>query len=123
MQKPRRSRGKVEEHCFLFGVKLGADPDLLAGVVAGFKRDGLNRLCWLEVAGVALCIRHLPGEALQVGDEGLSVLHALHVAFIRVPVGGSDGDDPVGARHLELEVGVDGDGHEHGVARLPSTAW
>jgi hypothetical protein len=28
---------------------------------------------------------------------------------------GADGDDPVGARHLELEVGVVGDGHELGV--------
>jgi hypothetical protein len=29
-----------------------------------------------------------------------------------VSVRGADGDDPVGARHLELEVGVVGDGHE-----------
>jgi hypothetical protein len=116
---------KVDEHCFLFGVELGADPDLLAGVVAGVERDGLNRLSWFEVAGVALRIWHLLGEALQVGDEGLglgeglSVLHALHVAFVRVSVRGSDGDDPVGARHLELEVGVVGDDHELGVARSP----
>jgi hypothetical protein len=72
---PRKNFGvcaeKVDEHCFLFGVELGADPDLPAGVVAGVERDGLNRLRWLEVAGVALCIRHLFGEALQVGDEGL----------------------------------------------------
>jgi hypothetical protein len=47
---------KVDEHCFLFGVELGADPDLLGGVVAGVERDGLNRLCWLKVAGVALRI-------------------------------------------------------------------
>jgi hypothetical protein len=98
---------------------------LLAGVVAGVERDGLNRLRWFEVAGVALHIWHLLGEAFQVGDEGLgldeglSVLHALHVAFIRVSVRGSDGDDPVGARHLKLEVGVVGDDHELGVARSP----
>jgi hypothetical protein len=116
---------KVDEHCFLFGVKLGADPDLLGGVVAGVERDGLNRLCWFEVAGVALRIWHLLGEALQVGDEGLgfgeglSVLHALHVTFVRVSVRGSDGDDPVGAWHLELEVGVVGDDHELGVAWSP----
>jgi hypothetical protein len=116
---------KVDEHCFLFGVELGADPDLLVGVVAGVERDGLNRLSWFEVVGVALRIRHLLGEALQVGDEGLglgeglSVLHALHVAFVRVLVRGSNGDDPVGARYLELEVGVVGDGHEFGVARSP----
>jgi hypothetical protein len=34
-------------------------------------------------------------------------------------VRGSDGDDPVGARHLELEVGVVGDDHELGVAWSP----
>jgi hypothetical protein len=86
---PRKNFGvcaeKVDEHCFLFGVELGADPDLLAGIIAGVERDGLNRLSRFEVAGVALRIRHLLGEALQVGDEGLglseglSVLHALHV--------------------------------------------
>jgi hypothetical protein len=47
---------KVDEHCFLFGVELGTDPDLLGGVVAGVERDGLNRLCWFEVAGMALRI-------------------------------------------------------------------
>jgi hypothetical protein len=45
---------KVDEHCFLFGVELGADPDLLGGVVAGVEGDGLNRFRWLEVAGVTL---------------------------------------------------------------------
>jgi hypothetical protein len=98
---------------------------LLSGVVAGVEGDGLNRLRWFEVAGVALRIRHLLGEALQVSDEGLgfgeglSVLHTLLVAFVRVSVRGSDGDDPVGAQHLELEVGIVGDGHELGVAWSP----
>jgi hypothetical protein len=50
---------KVDEHCFLFGVKLGVDPDLLAGIVAGVKGDGLNRLSWFEVAGMALRVRRL----------------------------------------------------------------
>jgi hypothetical protein len=54
---------KVDEHCFLFGVELGADPDLLGAVVAGVERDGLNRLSWLEVVGVALRIQRLLGEA------------------------------------------------------------
>jgi hypothetical protein len=126
---PRKNLGvraeKVDEHCFLFGVELGADPYLLAGVVAGVERDGLNRLYWFKVVGVAPRIWHLLGEALQVGDEGLglgeglSVLHTLHITFVRVSVCGSDGDDPVGARHLELEVGVVGDGHELSVARSP----
>jgi hypothetical protein len=74
---PRKNFGvcaeKVDEHCFLFGVELGADPDLLADVVAGVERDRLNHLSWFEVAGVALRIRRLLGEALQVGDEGLGL--------------------------------------------------
>jgi hypothetical protein len=126
---PRENLGvraeKVDEHDFLFGVELGADPDLLGGVVAGVERDRLTRLCWLEVAGVVLHIWHFLGEALQVSDEGLgfgeglSVLHTLHVAFVRVSVRGADGDDPVGAWHLELEVGVVRDDHELGVAWSP----
>jgi hypothetical protein len=34
-----------------------------------------------------------------------------------VAVRGSDGDDSLGARHLELEVRVVGDDHELGIAR------
>jgi hypothetical protein len=104
---PRKNFGvcaeKVDEHCFLYGVELGADPDFLAGVVAGVEGDRLNCLGWFEVAGVALCIGRLFGEAIQVGDEGLgigdglSVLHAFHVALVSVAVRGSDSDDSVGA--------------------------
>jgi hypothetical protein len=45
---PRKDVGvrteKVDEHCFLFGTELGADPDLLGGVAAEVEGDGLNRL-------------------------------------------------------------------------------
>ena len=126
---PRENVGvcaeKVDEHCFLFGIELGADPDLLGGVVARIERDGFDRLRWLKVAGMALHVWRLLGEALLVGDEGLGfgeglgALHTLDVAFVRVSVRGADGDDPVGARHLELEVGVVGDDHELGVAWPP----
>jgi hypothetical protein len=74
---------------------------------------------------MTLHVWHLFGEAFQVGNEGLGlgeglgVLHALHVAFERVFVRGADSDDPVGARHLELQVGVVGDGHELRVAWPP----
>jgi hypothetical protein len=65
---PRENVGvcaeKVDEHCFLFGVELGADPDLLGGVAAGVEEDGLNHLRWLEVAGVTLHVWHLLREAL-----------------------------------------------------------
>jgi hypothetical protein len=64
---------KVDEHCFLFGVELGADPDLLAGVVAGVERDGLNCLSRFEVAGVALRIRHVTPDF-----KGQSRVHLIH---------------------------------------------
>jgi hypothetical protein len=109
---PRENVGvcaeKVDEHCFLFGIEPGADPDLLGGVAAGVERDRFNRLRWLEVAGVALHVRRLLREALQVGDaglgfgEGLGALHALHVAFVCVLVRGADGDDPVAPDILSL---------------------
>jgi hypothetical protein len=57
---PRKNFGvraeKVDEHCFLFGIELGADPYLLGGIIAGVETDGFDRLSWLEVAGVALRI-------------------------------------------------------------------
>jgi hypothetical protein len=33
---------KVDEHCFLFGIELGADPDLLGGVAAGVEGTDLT---------------------------------------------------------------------------------
>jgi hypothetical protein len=114
---------KVNEHCFLFGVELGADPDFLAGVVAGFKGDGLNRLGWFEVSGVPLHVGRLFGEAIQVGDEGFrpdkgfSIVQAFHVALVSVAVRGSDVDGSLRAWHLELEVRVVGDDHELDVAQ------
>jgi hypothetical protein len=45
---PRENVGvrveKVDEHCFLFGIELGADPDLFGGVAAGVEGDRFNRL-------------------------------------------------------------------------------
>jgi hypothetical protein len=123
---PRKNFGvcaeKVDEHCFLFGVELGADPDFFAGVVAGAERDRLNCLDWLEVAGMPLRVGRLFGEAIQVGDEGFGlddgfgVLNAFHVALVSVAICGSDGEDSLGAWHLEFEVRVVGDDHELGVA-------
>ena len=60
---PRENVGvraeKVDEHCFLFGIELGANPNLLGSVAVGVEGDGLNRLRWLEVVGVALHVWHL----------------------------------------------------------------
>ena len=103
---PRKDVGvcaeKVDEHCFLFGVEPGTDPNLLGGVATGVEGDGLDRLHWLEIAGMTLHVWHLFGEAFQVGDEGLGfgeglgVLHALHVAFERVLVRGPTVMTPLG---------------------------
>jgi hypothetical protein len=99
---------KVDEHCFLFWVELGADLDFLASVVAGVERDRLNCLDRFEVAGVALRISRILGEAIQVGDEGLgldegfSVLHAFHVTLVSVAICGSDGDGSLGPDILSL---------------------
>jgi hypothetical protein len=123
---PRKNFGvcaeKVDEHYFLFGVELGADPDFLAGVIVGVETDRLDCLGWLEIASVPLRVGCFLGEAIQVGDEGFGlgegfgVLHAFHVAFVSVAVRGSNSDDSLGARYLELEISVVGDGHELGVA-------
>jgi hypothetical protein len=83
---PRENFGvrteKVDEHCFLFGVELGVDPDLLGGVVVGVERNGLNRLCWLEVAGVALRIWRLLGRlsrsAMRASDSARASAYSTH---------------------------------------------
>jgi hypothetical protein len=62
---PRKDIGvcaeKVGEHCFLFGAEPGTDPDLPGGVATRAERGGLNRLRWLEVAGMTLHVWHLFG--------------------------------------------------------------
>ena len=44
------------------------------------------------------------------------MITALDLALIGMLEGGADRDDPAWARHLQLEVGVVGDGHELRVA-------
>jgi hypothetical protein len=123
---PRKHLGicaeKVDEHCFLFGVELRANLDFFVGVIAGVEEDRLNCLGWLEVASMLLRVGRLLEETIQVGDEGLEldeglgVLNTFHITLISVVVHGSDGDNSLGAWHLEFEVSVVGDGHELGVA-------
>jgi hypothetical protein len=83
---PRKNLGvraeKVDEHCFLFGVELGADPDLLGGVVAGVERDGLNCLSWLEVAGWRFAsgasLERLPRSAMRASDSARASVYSTH---------------------------------------------
>jgi hypothetical protein len=73
---------KVDEHWFLFGVELGANPDLLGGVVAGVERDGLNRLCWLEVAewrfASGTSLERLSRSAMRASDSARASAYSTH---------------------------------------------
>jgi hypothetical protein len=50
---------------------------------------------------------------LTHGHRNIIVLLFAEVGLSKIS---TYGDDPMGTRHLELEVGVVGDGHEFGVA-------
>ena len=74
---------------------------------------------------MALGVRDVLSEPVEVGDQelrfdyGLGLLNALNVALLRVLAHGDDGDDADEAWHLELEVGIVGDGHELGIPWPP----
>ena len=116
---------KVDKHGFLFAVEGGADPQRLAIGAVGVDRDELDGLYGLKSPGTALGVRHFATELVEVDDEGLGlhdslgVLNAFDIAVVCMLVRGLDSDDAVGARHLELEVGVVRDRHELGVAWAP----
>jgi hypothetical protein len=116
---------KVNEHYFLFGVKVGADPQHLAFRGLWVEEDELGLLHRLEALGVALGVRDVLSETVKVGDQGcyldygFSLLHTVDVALLGMLAHRADGDDAVGAWHLELEVGVVGDDHELGITWSP----
>jgi hypothetical protein len=89
---------KVDEHCFLFGLELGADPQhLLAGAI-GIEGDSLCGFGRLKVADMLLGIGNLSGVVLQVDDERLRVddrlgiFHALNVALVGMSVWANSDD-------------------------------
>jgi hypothetical protein len=73
---------KVDEHCFLFGVDLGADPDFFVGAIAGVERDRLNCLGWLEVAGMPLrvgtSLERLSRSAMRASDSTRALAYSTH---------------------------------------------
>jgi hypothetical protein len=116
---------KIDEHYFLFGIKGGADAQRLSFWVGGVEGYELDVFCGLEVASVALVVGDLIGQTVEVRrqgcrlQDGFLVLDAFHVALVGVLIGGSNGDDTIGARHFELEIGVVRNRHELGVAGAP----
>jgi len=70
---------------------------------------------------MTLGVRDVLVDTAEVGDEGhhldysVGLLGALDVALIGVLACRANGDDAIWSQHLELEVGVVGDGHELGI--------
>jgi hypothetical protein len=56
---------KVDEHDFLFGVKIGVDCRCLAVRVVGVEWDLLGAFCCLEAACMALWLRCLSNKCLK----------------------------------------------------------
>ena len=117
---------KVDEHHFLFAVEGGADLQRLVVGVIRVEGHLLDTLGGFEAPGVSVRgVQGLARHFVEGGCEGhilrlsLRALNALDVALVGVLERRADGDDAFQSRHLELEVGVVGDGHELG--RLPET--
>ena len=74
---------------------------------------------------MTLGVGDILSEPVKIGDQelclddGLDLLDALDVALLCMLAHRADGDDVIGAQHLELEVGVVGGGHEHGIGWPP----
>ena len=120
---------KIDEHHFLFTVEGCADLQRLVVGAAWVEGHLLDTLGGFEAPGVS--VRGVQGLAchfIEGGCEGFVLrlsfrtLDALDVALVGVLERRADGDDALWTRHLELEVGVVGDGHELGVARTTEVA-
>ena len=115
---------EVDERAFLFRGKHGANAHHLALEAARIYEDLLGALRWLErpyqPLGVGRFFSDLlpDGRELSKGDDCYGVIATLGLTLVGMLEGGADSDDSVGARHLQLEVGVVGDGHELHVAWL-----
>ena len=116
---------EVNEHAFLLGGEGGADAHRLVGGVVDVDEDLLDVLHRLKGFGRPLHVGRSFGDVLPDGCEFLgsqgcqSELVALDLELIGPLERSADGDDPTWAQHLELEVGVVGDGHELRVTWSP----
>ena len=110
---------------FLLEGEGGADTHHLVGEVVEVDGDLLDVLHRLKGSARPLHIGRSFGDVLPNGCELLRSegcqreLIALDLALIGPLERSADGDDPTWAQHLELEVGVVGDGHELRVTWSP----
>jgi hypothetical protein len=83
---PRKNLGvhaeKVDEHNFLFGVELGADPDLLGGALLGSRGTdltasaGLKLPAWRFASGTSL--ERLSRSAMRALDSARASAYSTH---------------------------------------------
>ena len=113
---------EVGKHAFLFGRKHGAVAHHFALGAAGVYENLLDALFRLERPGRPLGVRRLfddllpDGRKLFGGDNCRGVFAALNLPLVDALEGGANGDDPAWTRHIQLQIGVVGDGHELRVA-------
>ena len=111
---------------FLFGGERGTNAYHFTLRAAGFYEEPLGALCRFERPGQFLRVGRFFGNLLfeggefSGGDDRCGMVTGLDLTLVGPLEGGADSDDPVGARHLQLEVCIVGDGHELHVER---TAW
>ena len=113
---------EVDERAFLFRGKCGTNAYHFTLRAARIYEDLLGAHCRFERPGLFLRVGRFFGHLLLEGDEfpGGDDCHgmatALDLTLVGELEGGADGDDPMGAQHLQLEVCIVGDGHELRVA-------
>ena len=114
---------EVDERAFLFGGESGTNAYLFTLGAAGVHEDLIGALCRFERPGRFLRVGRFFGDLfpeggkLSGGDYYCSVATAFDFALVSALEGGVDGDDPMGARHLQLKVRIVGDSHELRVTR------
>ena len=91
----------------------------------GIQEDLPGAFCRFERSRQLLCVGCPFNDLLPEGDELFGcddygcVSAAFDLALVSALEGGADGDDPMGTRHLQLQVRVIGYGHELRVAWSP----
>ena len=105
---------EVDERAFLFRGKRGTNAYRFTLRAAGIYADFFRALDRLERPGQFLGVGHFFGNLLPEGGEFLrgddygGMTAAFDFALISTLERGADGDDPMGARHFQLEVCIVG---------------